>query len=128
MCDDHELCHLRSPFFKTFDLIEVEYEINCQPSWHLMSNKNSLLLQGFLGGFISSTTVFMQLNYDLKFKSIDKYIRAQALLLAICSMLIESILIVIIVTTNFSIKMLIPLIVMLICIALSIFVLFSKLF
>ncbi len=77
-------------------------------SFHLLSGKKSLLLQGFLGGFISSTTVYVQLNYDKRFLNLEEKLLAQSLLVATCSMLIECILIVISVSNFLTLQMLVP--------------------
>ncbi len=82
--------------------------------FHLFSEKRSLLLQGFLGGFISSTTVFVQLNYDKRFAQINEKFIVQALLMAICSMLIECLLILVSVANHFSTLMVLPFLFMLI--------------
>jgi uncharacterized membrane protein (DUF4010 family) len=82
--------------------------------FHLVSGKKSLLLQGFFGGFISSTTVFVQLNFDKRFEHIDEKSIAASLLMAICSMLIECHLILISILNSFSIRALMPFSIMLI--------------
>jgi uncharacterized membrane protein (DUF4010 family) len=76
--------------------------------FHLLGHKKSLLLQGFIGGFISSTAIFMQLNFDKRFAHTDQIFIAQALILANCSMLIECILIAAALSTDFSFLMLLP--------------------
>lgn len=70
-------------------------------SFHFFGTKSSLLLQGLLGGFISSTTVFVQLNYDNNFKYTNENILSIALLMAICSMLIECLLILATIPSDF---------------------------
>ena len=71
-------------------------------SFHLFGTKSSLLLQGLLGGFISSTTVFVQLNYDKNFEHTNENILSIALLMAICSMLIECLLIIATISPHFT--------------------------
>lgn len=92
-------------------------------SFHLLNGKISLLLQGFLGGFISSTTVYVQLNYDKRFENVEEKLIAESLLIAICSMLIECLLIIVSVSKDFSLPMLLPFALMLLFI--SVFLLFS---
>lgn len=58
-------------------------------SFHLFAKRNSLKLQGFLGGFISSTAVFLQILYDKKFTSLHSQDVILTLLLALCAMLLE---------------------------------------
>ncbi|NOR56788.1 MAG: DUF4010 domain-containing protein [Sulfurovum sp.] len=58
-------------------------------SFHIFAKRNSLKLQGFLGGFISSTTVFLQILYDEKFTSLPSRDVILTLLLALCAMLLE---------------------------------------
>jgi len=58
-------------------------------SFHLLAKRSSLKLQGFLGGFISSTTVFLQILYDKKFASLHSRDVILTLILALCAMLLE---------------------------------------
>lgn len=58
-------------------------------SFHLFAKRSSLKLQGFLGGFISSTAVFLQILYDKKFTSLHSQDVILTLLLALCAMLLE---------------------------------------
>lgn len=58
-------------------------------SFHLFAKRNSLKLQGFLGGFISSTAVFLQILYDKKFVSLPSRDVISTLLLALFAMLLE---------------------------------------
>lgn len=60
-------------------------------SFHLFAKRSSLKLQGFLGGFISSTAVFIQILYDEKFASLHSRDAILTLLLALCAMLLECI-------------------------------------
>jgi len=62
-------------------------------SFHLFAKRSSLKLQGFSGGFISSTTVFLQILYDKKFTSLHSRDVILTLILALCAMLLECILI-----------------------------------
>ena len=58
-------------------------------SFHLFAKRSGLKLQGFLGGFISSTAVFAQVLYDDKFASLPSRDMTQTLLLALSAMLFE---------------------------------------
>jgi uncharacterized membrane protein (DUF4010 family) len=58
-------------------------------SFHIFAKRSSLKLQGFLGGFISSTAVFLQILYDKKFASLHSQDVMLTLLLALCAMLLE---------------------------------------
>lgn len=77
-------------------------------SFHLFGKKNSLLLQGLLGGFISSTTVFVQLNNDKKFLAAESSVLTQAMLIANSAMLLECILILVTLSSTFKLPMLLP--------------------
>lgn len=69
-------------------------------SFHLFAKRSSLKLQGFLGGFISSTAVFLQILYDEKFRSLHSQDVILTLLLALCAMLLECIFILFFFSTN----------------------------
>ncbi len=60
-------------------------------TFHLLAKKSSLKLQGFLGGFISSTAIFLQILYDNKFASLPSRDVISTLLLALFAMLLECI-------------------------------------
>lgn len=110
-------------FFVKITALVASLEVISFISFHLLSGKTSLLLQGFLGGFVSSTTVYVQLNYDKRFENIEETLIAEALLMAICSMLIECLLIVLSISPSFHFLMLLPFGVMLFFIMLSFFIL-----
>lgn len=110
-------------FFLKITALVASLEFISFLSFHLLSGKMSLLLQGFLGGFISSTTVYVQLNYDKRFQNVEEKIIAEALLIAVCSMLIECLLIIISVSKDFTLPMLVPFSLMLFFI--SVFLLYS---
>jgi uncharacterized membrane protein (DUF4010 family) len=90
-------------------------------SFHFMSMKKSLLFQGFMGGFVSSTMVFIQLNYDNKFINLSDSTISQALLLAICSMLIECLIIIFSISPTITLPLLLPFLSALFIIIISIF-------
>jgi uncharacterized membrane protein (DUF4010 family) len=58
-------------------------------SFHLLAKRSRFQLQGFLGGFISSTAVFLQILYDKKFASTSDRDLLLTLLFALCAMLLE---------------------------------------
>jgi len=89
-------------------------------SFHLFGKEKSLLLQGFLGGVISSTTVFIQLNYDKKFSLTNAHLLACSELIAICAMIIECIIILFAFPQNVSFKYILPFIIYLLVIVVSI--------
>ena len=89
--------------------------------FHLFSGQKSLLIQGFFGGFISSTTVFVQLNYDKRFSHVEEKSIADSLLMAICSMLIECHLILFSIVKMISIQMILPFTFMLLFISIFIY-------
>lgn len=59
-------------------------------TYKLIGKSKSLLLQGFIGGLASSTTVFVQMTSGDRFKKVNPLKLASALLLATLAMLIES--------------------------------------
>lgn len=69
-------------------------------SFHLLSKRIRFQLQGFLGGFISSTTVFLQILNDNKFSSISQRDLLLTLLFALCAMLLECLFIMFFLTYN----------------------------
>ena len=58
-------------------------------SFHLLAKTSRFQLQGFLGGFVSSTAVFVQVLNDKKFADTSNRDLLQTLLLAVCAMLTE---------------------------------------
>ncbi len=58
-------------------------------SFHLLAKRSRFQLQGFLGGFISSTAVFLQILNDNKFSSTSGRDLLLILLFALCAMLLE---------------------------------------
>lgn len=59
-------------------------------SFNLFGRNKSLLIQGFVGGLASSTTVFVQSTRDERFRKLSPYHLAAMLMLAIIAMLVES--------------------------------------
>lgn len=76
------------PLFKIVPLL-ASLELFSFFSFHLMARRSRLQLQGFLGGFISSTAVFLQMLNDKRFISINSKQLSSTLLLAACAMLGE---------------------------------------
>lgn len=58
-------------------------------SFHLLAKHSRFQLQGFFGGFISSTAVFLQVLNDNKFASTSERDLLLTLLFALCAMLLE---------------------------------------
>ena len=89
-------------------------------SCHLMGNRAGLLLQGFLGGFVSSTMTYLRFtkNEDLK----DKHARtiSRALILSTIAMLIEGIFIVVAINP-FATKIITPLVVQIVILLIAVF-------
>lgn len=69
-------------------------------SFHLLAKRNSLKLQGFLGGFISSTAVFLQILNDEKFASLPSRDLITTLLFSLCAMLLECVFILFVFSTQ----------------------------
>lgn len=59
-------------------------------TFNLFGRNKSLLIQGFIGGLASSTTVFVQSTRDERFRKLSPYHLAAMLMLAIVAMLVES--------------------------------------
>lgn len=59
-------------------------------AYQVMGKNKSILLQGFLGGLASSTTVFVQMTRDQRFSKLPAKELASALLLATLAMLVEA--------------------------------------
>jgi len=58
-------------------------------SFHLLAKRSRFQLQGFLGGFISSTAVFLQILNDNKYLSTNQRDLLNTLFFALCAMLLE---------------------------------------
>jgi uncharacterized membrane protein (DUF4010 family) len=63
-------------------------------SFHLLAKRSRFQVQGFLGGFISSTAVFFQILNDKKFVSTSERDLLLTLLSALCAMLLECVFII----------------------------------
>lgn len=62
-------------------------------AYQFVDKKNGLFLQGFLGGFASSTTVFVQITQDKRFSKLSVNTITSILLFATLAMLIETLII-----------------------------------
>ncbi len=62
-------------------------------AYQFVDKKNGLFLQGFLGGFASSTTVFVQITQDHRFSKFPVNTITSILLFATLAMLIETLII-----------------------------------
>ena len=58
-------------------------------AFHILNKRSRFQLQGFLGGFISSTAVFLQALNESKFSSTSERELLLTLFFAVCAMLIE---------------------------------------
>ena len=89
-------------------------------SFHLLAKRSRFQLQGFLGGFISSTAVFVQMLFDNKFASISERDLLLTLFFALCAMLLECLFIIFFLAENVSFIYYLPFITQLIFIAAAI--------
>lgn len=83
-------------------------------SFHLLAKGRRSQLQGFLGGFISSTAVFVQVLNDEKFAFSSSKDLLQTLLLAVCAMLAECLFILFFLTSDLPLIYYVPFITQLI--------------
>lgn len=61
------------------------------PLTHWLGKRNGYLIQGFLGGFVSSTVTFIQLTQDGEMKGVPASAIVRALILATVAMLLEGV-------------------------------------
>lgn len=71
-------------------------------SFHLLAKRSRFQLQGFLGGFVSSTVVFLQVLNDKKFATVGDKNLLLTLLFALCAMLLECLFIIFFLSENLS--------------------------
>ncbi len=128
LCSFVVFLNTNNPFVLLFKLMAIvaSLEFISFLSFHLIGKEKSLLLQGFLGGMISSTTVFLQLNYDKKFSDTDSNVLARSELLAICAMILECIIIMLVFPGDLPFKFILPFVIYLLVITVSIFFLKLK--
>lgn len=81
------------PWLKIVPLV-ASLELFSFFSFHLLAKRSRFQLQGFLGGLISSTAVFLQVLNDDKFSSTGQRELLLTLLFAICAMLLECVFII----------------------------------
>ncbi|GAB3093709.1 DUF4010 domain-containing protein [Aestuariicella hydrocarbonica] len=84
--------------------------------FHLMAKRSRFQLQGFLGGFISSTAVFLQTLNDSKFASSSDRDLLLTLLFALCAMLLECVFIIFFLSEPFTLIFYVPFLTQLLCI------------
>lgn len=98
-------------------------------SFHLLAKSSRFQLQGFLGGFISSTAVFLQTLNDKKFAAESERNLLLTLLFALSAMLLECLFIVFFLADNLGFVYYLPFLTQLLCVAAAIlYVSFSKRF
>lgn len=86
-------------------------------SFHLLASNSRAQLQGFLGGFISSTAVFIQTLNDKKFAQESERGLLLTLLFALCAMLLECLFIIFFLTASPPFIYYLPFLAQLLCIA-----------
>ncbi|WP_299875556.1 DUF4010 domain-containing protein [uncultured Cocleimonas sp.] len=85
-------------------------------SFHLLAKRSRFQVQGFLGGFISSTAVFVQMLFENKFASISERDMLLTLFFALCAMLLECLFIIFFLSENLAFIYYLPFITQLIII------------
>ncbi len=89
-------------------------------SFHLLAKRSRFQLQGFLGGFISSTAVFLQTLNDNKYVSTSERDLLSTLLFALCAMLLECLFIIFYLSDELSFVYYLPFITQLIVFSIAI--------
>ncbi len=87
-------------------------------SFHLLGRRAGVLIQGFIGGFISSTMVFLQFTQHEEFKTHTPLTIARALLLSSVAMMLPSIFIILSIDIEHPLDLMTPLIVQIVVISL----------
>lgn len=100
------------PLFKIVPLV-ASLELFSFFSFHLLARRSRLQLQGFLGGFISSTAVYLQTLNDKRFAKVPANELLLTLLWALCAMLLECLFILFFLTKLFSFEFYLPFIIQL---------------
>ena len=95
------------PVFKIVPLVAC-LELFSFFSFHLLARRRRLQLQGFLGGLISSTAVYLQTLNDKKFSNIGSAELFLTLLLALCAMLLECLFILFFLADSLSFEFYLP--------------------
>lgn len=88
--------------------------------FHLLAKRSRFQLQGFLGGFISSTAVFLQTLNESKFASTNERELLLTLLFATCAMLLECLFIIFFLAGNIPFIYYLPFAVQLTCMVIAI--------
>lgn len=89
-------------------------------TFHLLAKNSRFQLQGFLGGFISSTAVYLQTLNDTKFAAESDRDLLLTLMFALCAMLLECLFIIYFLAQGLSIIYYVPFLLQLTCIVLAI--------
>jgi len=89
-------------------------------SFHLLTKNSRFQAQGFLGGFISSTAVFLQTLNDKKFATESDRSLLLTMMFALCAMLLECLFIIFFLADGLSIFYYVPFITQLACIVAAI--------
>ena len=95
------------PLFKIVPLV-ASLELFSFFSLHLLPKQSRLPLQGFLGGFISSTAVYVQTLNDEKFSGVDTKNLLYTLFFALNAMLLECLFILYFLATDLAFKFYVP--------------------
>ena len=113
------------PLIKIIPLIAT-LELFSFFAYHLLSKKAQTNLQGFLGGLVSSTAVFLQVLNDKKFKGESEATLFSMLAFAIIAMLLESVFLIFTLASHLSVSYYLPFLVQMVCFAAVIMVLHLK--
>ncbi len=89
-------------------------------AFHLLSKRSRFQLQGFLGGFISSTAVFLQTLNESKFSLANERELLLTLFFAVCAMLLECLFIIYFLSDDTSIVFYLPFAIQLGCMGIAI--------
>ena len=89
-------------------------------SFHLLTKNSRFQLQGFLGGFISSTAVFLQTLNDKKFSAESDRSLLLTLMFALCAMLLECLFIIFFLADGLSFVYYMPFLIQLVCVVAAI--------
>lgn len=95
------------PLFKIIPLV-ASLELFSFFSLHVLPKRSRLPLQGFLGGFISSTAVYVQTLNDEKFSALDAKSILSTLLFALSAMLLECLFILYFLADDLAFKYYVP--------------------
>lgn len=102
------------PLLKIIPLIAT-LELFSFFAYHLLSHRVQTNLQGFLGGLVSSTAVFIQVLNDKKFKGESELTLIGMLAFAMIAMLLESVFLLITLASHLSLIYYLPFVVQIAC-------------